>query len=320
MKFVGGPSSNKQATNLYGYCEGNPIGKKDEWGAYACWWDEVHETITAHAYDAEIAALKADKKLVQNEDWLKSFKSGLKKGSYWQDLPEGLLKLNEVVDAVKDGKVTEKIRASETYKSHFGEKQYWHSMAPPGKTAEQIVELIIKDADFWYDEADKARKDNPELSGNYLGRVLHMVEDSFTTSHTERTATGEISGFQDYSAQDPDKHHIADVPKEGNPESWRNLVKSIPVNKKDPKGEQVPNLAGAERATAIAGRIIRAFLLSDKAGFGDIIKNNYKLAENAYPNPKSTKRTANEYAKVPPKHAPQDKPKDPPKQGPEEKK
>jgi hypothetical protein len=51
----------------------------------------------------------------------------------------------------------------------------------------------------------------------FLGRMLHTIQDSFSQSHTMRNGNFEIEHFFNYNNQDPDKHALSD---RGN---WNNL-------------------------------------------------------------------------------------------------
>ena len=43
-----------------------------------------------------------------------------------------------------------------------------------------------------------------------LGKLIHMVQDSYSESHTARDAQGRVLFFQNYSRQDSGKHKTAD--------------------------------------------------------------------------------------------------------------
>lgn len=67
------------------------------------------------------------------------------------------------------------------YRSHFGDFQYWHSMAPTGSlTNQQVVEKIIAQAKAWYEQGVREGK------LFHVGKLLHMVQDSFSRSHVIR--------------------------------------------------------------------------------------------------------------------------------------
>jgi hypothetical protein len=61
------------------------------------------------------------------------------------------------------------------------------------------------------DELVKQYKDavNSENPFHYIGTMAHAVSDSYSESHVIRGANG-IEQFQDYRAQDPSKHGVAD--------------------------------------------------------------------------------------------------------------
>lgn len=115
--------------------------------------------------------------------------------------------------------------------SHFGKYQYWHSMTPDDGTGRvysngEVKDLIINQAVAWYEQA--------QSSGDtfHLGKVLHMVQDSYSRSHVVRDENGNIKNFQSYNEQDGHAHGLEDKPHiktviESNgigrqvPEDWR---------------------------------------------------------------------------------------------------
>jgi hypothetical protein len=130
------------------------------------------------------------------------------------------------------------------YKSHYGENQYWHSMYSGQAYAGQplstnlknegVKEKIIGQAKEWYEEAIKKKATNMLKSLLNLGRLCHMVQDSYCLSHcwrryTKDTYIGQVlSGmnaitsaendniwnFQDYRKQDTNFHKYADESKQ----------------------------------------------------------------------------------------------------------
>ncbi len=100
------------------------------------------------------------------------------------------------------------------YRSHHGDLQYFHCMCPTGNpTNRQVLDLIISKARTWYDRAI-ALSSEPEFKGNglfHLGKLCHMLQDSFAQSHTWRDEKSNmVITFQDYNKQDPKKHSTAD--------------------------------------------------------------------------------------------------------------
>ncbi len=61
-----------------------------------------------------------------------------------------------------------------------------------------------------------------------MGRLLHMVHDSYSEFHTRRDKEGLIEEYYDYSSQDANEHEKSDVPTKGNPENFDNLKKNLP--------------------------------------------------------------------------------------------
>jgi len=162
----------------------------------------VHESIT------EAAAKKAGI----------PFSEDLKKGVRWPDVPsESAKNETDVPNAVKEYFFGDlKKQGTILHDSHYGSKQYWHSMVPnDGKTHsnKEVRDLIVQQAVAWYEQAQK--------SNNifHLGKALHMVQDSYSASHVMRDkSNGGIVTFQSYDKQDERKHGEADKP----PHFWEN--------------------------------------------------------------------------------------------------
>jgi hypothetical protein len=107
------------------------------------------------------------------------------------------------------------------YESHHGRNQYWHSMAPTGEyTNQEVIELIITQAKKWFTMGvntgmgdggfwNKAGDDGLF----HIGKILHMIQDSFSSSHIQRNKQNKIIQIQGYNEQDARKHGKPD--KEG---------------------------------------------------------------------------------------------------------
>lgn len=121
------------------------------------------------------------------------------------------------------------------YQSHYQKYQIWHSMSYDSNTTNfKIKDDILQQAIEWYSDAlkhkgkkivqtyrvpIKSREHDPfgaktktrVVTNDYglffLGKLLHMVQDSFSHAHTIRNEhTNEILSFQDYTKQDSGKH------------------------------------------------------------------------------------------------------------------
>ena len=99
-----------------------------------------------------------------------------------------------------------------THDSHYGKYQIWHSMTPDdgaGRvyTNGEVKALIINQAVEWYEQAQR--------TGNnfHLGKVLHMVQDSYSNSHVVRDENGNVKNFQSYNEQDGHAHGLEDKPQ-----------------------------------------------------------------------------------------------------------
>jgi len=118
------------------------------------------------------------------------------------------------------------------YKSHFGENQHWHSMCPNLKnvpTNGKVREIILNQCEKWYSKAWEFKQENKlDYSLMELGKLCHMLQDSFVLAHCwrryigdekyideakiEKEDNGRIWTFQDYAAQDGGYHGYADSP------------------------------------------------------------------------------------------------------------
>jgi hypothetical protein len=186
-------------------------------------------------------------------------------GTTYPDKPEGMIKLGGIYGRHKGGTLTEDDKKSLTYRSHYGDLQIWHSMAPPGMTRpKDIRAAILAEAGKLYDEATNP-EGTDESRANALGTILHMIQDGYSPAHVERdTETGEIIKFNDYSQQDPAEHAEAEKVGGGVADSER-LYDAV---KKD------PNTRKAVNASADA---LRAFKSGSRDKFMDSVKKNFKV-------------------------------------------
>jgi hypothetical protein len=94
-------------------------------------------------------------------------------------------------------------------------------MAPPGKiTNGEIVEKIIAQAKIWYTSALNSK----DKGLFYIGKLVHMCQDSFSTAHTQRNSQNEILNFQYYGNQDSKKHSKAETRSKSNNIKFDNVV------------------------------------------------------------------------------------------------
>ncbi len=173
----------------------------------------VHEMITKKA--AQLAGVKYDMLLAE--------------GCAWPDAPHEANQNAVTTDYYRMlwilafGDSTKK---SLIHRSHNGDLQYWHSMAPAGDyTNQEVVDMIVTQAKAWYKRAlvvkEWARRrdegQNPRfIKENYdglfsMGKILHMVQDSYSASHVFRNSKKEIIQIQSYTEQDSHAHGEADA-------------------------------------------------------------------------------------------------------------
>ena len=109
------------------------------------------------------------------------------------------------------------------YESHYGSKQYWHSMSPSNNlTNQEVLDLIIKQARDWFSKGLTEKEGNGLF---HVGKLLHTIQDSYSKSHVIRDeSTNEVIGFQNYSEQDEKKH--SEVDKDPNNKGVRDAQKA----------------------------------------------------------------------------------------------
>jgi hypothetical protein len=117
------------------------------------------------------------------------------------------------------------------YESHHGRNQYWHSMAPTGDhTNQEVIELIISQAKQWFTMGVEAGMSDGGFwnkAGDdglfHIGKILHMIQDAFSSSHIQRNSTNQIVQIQGYNEQDAHKHGEPD--KQGHSKGANDALK-----------------------------------------------------------------------------------------------
>ena len=117
------------------------------------------------------------------------------------------------------------------YESHHGKNQYWHSMAPTGdNTNQEVIERIITQAKQWFSiGVDTGMGDGGfwNKTGDdglfHIGKILHMIQDAFSSSHIQRNNSNQIIQIQGYNEQDAHKHGKPD--KQGHSKGANDALK-----------------------------------------------------------------------------------------------
>ena len=117
------------------------------------------------------------------------------------------------------------------YESHHGKNQYWHSMAPTGEhTNQEVIEMIITQAKEWFSMGVNAGIGDGGFwnkAGDdglfHIGKILHMIQDAFSSSHVQRNSDNNIMQIQGYNSQDAHKHGQAD--KQGHSKGANDALK-----------------------------------------------------------------------------------------------
>ncbi|KPA12312.1 hypothetical protein MHK_007468 [Candidatus Magnetomorum sp. HK-1] len=158
-----------------------------------------------------------------------TYDKALEFGCEWPDLPcESQHTVNICYNALIEMK---SIKHSKAYKSHYGIYSYWHAMSPGSHmTNQQVKYKMLIQAERWYTDGLKNKGEKPVKYRDgatdfkdrglfFIGKLLHMIQDSYTQSHAFRDRDGElikngigfkIKLFQGYINQDPKKHELAD--------------------------------------------------------------------------------------------------------------
>jgi len=154
----------------------------------------IHEKITIRA--AIAVGFRYDKRL--------------REGCAWPDVP--CKDVNSIETCYY--KTWRKMHTKGTiaYASHYGDLQYWHSMAPTGNnTNKEVVDKIVEQAKKWFKRGIDTKIENEKDDGLFhIGKILHMVQDSYSLSHVQRNESNQIIQIQSYNDQDSHKHAIPD--------------------------------------------------------------------------------------------------------------
>jgi hypothetical protein len=143
----------------------------------------------------------------------------LDEGCAWPDVPCDTDKVETCY--YKTWRNLEK-KGTLAYESHNGSKQYWHSMAPIGQNTNlEVKQLIISQAKSWFVDSLNSVGEDALF---HIGKILHMVQDSYSLSHVQRDAEKRILQFQGYDVQDAHKHGEAD--KEGSSKEAANALEA----------------------------------------------------------------------------------------------
>lgn len=217
----------------------------------------VHENITKQA--AIKAGLRYDFRLDE--------------GCAWPDVPCG--DENSVETCYYATFRDEHKKGTMAYRSHHGDLQFWHSMAPTGDfTNQEVVDKIVDQAKKWYKKAlsvkkaksKQTKKNRARISTEHyyglfhMGKILHMIQDSYSDAHIIRDANKAIKNIQSYNNQDAHKHGTSDAI---DPADWtwaqKNGPKKDGVSVLDANDKQVAKIKGATDAIQASYKILMFF-------------------------------------------------------------
>jgi RHS repeat-associated protein len=191
------PIEESGGVNIYGMVGNDPVNKTDYLGMWSLRGKGgAHEDMTTEAWRAS----SCYKCLPHPESFLDDLIEGVK----IPDLPNGLI-----------GAIGIKLPflpvGAETYASHFGSNQFWHSMRSTETNAQQLRDKIVHHIHTLLLSFQIQIKDGDAVgAAKSLGFALHTLQDSYSKSHVSRIGGGVITLFQDYSSQDSAKHEVAD--------------------------------------------------------------------------------------------------------------
>jgi RHS repeat-associated protein len=199
----------------YLYTSVNPVSAWDPTGLW--WYGFFALDDPAHQYIVGAAATEAGYTVGADSFFLK----GLRRGSMYPDNPDA--KDPESWEGYRILLQVERGAAPPlTMRSHTGDLQYWHAMAVPGKTPQEMQTLIVDWIVCQYICARMLKQNlAASAAGFELGKALHTLADSYAPPHTSRAVTtmpdgtlvfGAITRFQDYTVQDGDLHRHDDHP------------------------------------------------------------------------------------------------------------
>ena len=191
---------------------------------------KVHQLLTEEAWGKAIAGLSDEEQLIEWYNNKKCMKlEYLKHGVMWNDLPRDesrikidsdqcerlrpakLISLGKVAVRGQLSKISNLFKkkgsklkpTSKMWQTHFGDTQFYHSMKNDEPSELGVVYKIKNQLIEWYKKSiykigiECTSLKNPGRI-NFLGRILHTIQDSYSESHTHRDANYNIVEFFSY--------------------------------------------------------------------------------------------------------------------------
>lgn len=198
MRDPSGSNQYADGMNLYQYVQSAPTTYVDPMGL---WSLSVHKDL----------ATSAAQPVFGNDE---GFMDCIEDGAVYPDIPSGLtatglMFLDEKVFGADSAIFIQTYQNWLSYRSHFGDLQYWHGMAAPNKNVNEMVQLL---EDWIIGQCKSAVGKCGCNQAKEIGPALHTLQDLYCLSHTQRDWDngGAIQRFQDYTKQDSSKHGTAD--------------------------------------------------------------------------------------------------------------
>jgi hypothetical protein len=104
--------------------------------------------------------------------------------------------------------------AKRTAGTHWGDRQFWHSMVDPASNLKLTNDDVVKQIKVYMRKLYQESRDvSPEKRWWYYGRMLHTIQDSYSDAHVARDVGQPglpVHFFQNYAKQLAEHHAIAD--------------------------------------------------------------------------------------------------------------
>jgi RHS repeat-associated protein len=167
------------------------------------------------------------------------------------------------------------VKNTKTIQTHFGNMAYLHAMGYEATdTADSIQGNLASATGARVGEFRRLMASGDKAGAYFaLGQAVHYLTDSWTPAHADRSASGEIMAFFDYSVQDLNKHSDMDNLSKYSPSAYSSAVSNSVLM------YQSAVSGGAFNATSFYGLSPGAAVLVSpgmrKRTWWDIMRNGY---------------------------------------------
>ena len=178
----------------YLFVSNSPYMNFDYLGAWAL---DLHRQLVESAFDT-----LRNQGYFANIENPKAFKNSLSRGSTLPDNP-----VNSWWSILTPCLL---YKSWTTYRSHFGDLQWWHSMNPgitPEENSDNVRDEIRNNIIETLVNLLRETRKNGDVDPVDLGFALHMVADSYSHGHAVRNERGEIVNYNNYKEQNTKEDH-----------------------------------------------------------------------------------------------------------------